>query len=710
MSYFPTSVPTALQLLEARNNRAVTLDGAINDVITTIPVLDTSDIPTSGYLTFADGSNECISYTGVTATSLTGCTRGADGTTAANHGDGAQIGLWQNAKYHNILTDEIVGICQNLNDRLGLTPNQIRAISGSPSLPSYSFGTDIDTGIYLPTVGSIELVCGGNGQVTWVNNSTMRPTANNQLDLGQPSYRWGNAYAYRFRAIDFMEVIQNSATDAYLHLEASSSGNSANVRLKNSAGVIHEIGIETQTDVGGGRYPGPASSLNIYAAGNNDIYFSINGSNVYTLTTNAGSGTQALFRDGSAAIPVMSFTNDSNTGFFRYTTDGIGVSNGGVTKAIFYADLFYTSNSINVGYVGGNAILIQSSSPANDLGLFVDNQSTAANSNARVGLRVADTTSGDPYILFTVINGSPSAWSMGVDNSDGDKFKINNSSFLGVGSTLEINISNQVLFNDGGSSQPTISFSGDTDTGFFRYTGNIIGATCGASTAQLILAGATQFPSGSSGSPSVTFINDSNSGIYSVGADQLGFVTAGVRAFFIGTDGSINMDTGHNINIDHGTVAAPGVRGGADPNTGIYIPSADVLAFSCGGFESARFKNVSGNDDTSHAIMNMWGGGNSAVTTFIHYTTTNITTAKQIALLPNNTCLVVVAGNDGSTNFFRDLVMAGYGGTPTVIVSTTESGSPSARTYSNAGAGVFRVAMASGTYKTQTFTISVGGR
>lgn len=125
MSFFPTSVPTALELLQAKNNISVTLSAAINDVITTIPVVDTSNLPSSGYLTFEDGSNEVISYTGKTITSLTGVTRGTDGTVASSHADAGTIGMWWNAKYHNILADEIIGVAQNLSTRIGLGTQDI---------------------------------------------------------------------------------------------------------------------------------------------------------------------------------------------------------------------------------------------------------------------------------------------------------------------------------------------------------------------------------------------------------------------------------------------------------------------------------------------------------------------------------------------------------------------------------------------------------
>lgn len=58
------------------------LSAAITDSDTTLPVLDASSYPASGSITI---DLEKIFYTGKTSTSLTGCTRGYDGTAAVSH-------------------------------------------------------------------------------------------------------------------------------------------------------------------------------------------------------------------------------------------------------------------------------------------------------------------------------------------------------------------------------------------------------------------------------------------------------------------------------------------------------------------------------------------------------------------------------------------------------------------------------------------------
>ena len=67
-----------------------TLNGAITDSATTLTVNSTTEFPTAGTLII---EAEHISYTGSTATTFTGCTRGADATTALAHLDNATVSM-----------------------------------------------------------------------------------------------------------------------------------------------------------------------------------------------------------------------------------------------------------------------------------------------------------------------------------------------------------------------------------------------------------------------------------------------------------------------------------------------------------------------------------------------------------------------------------------------------------------------------------------
>lgn len=71
------------------NLGATQLNGAITDSATTITVDSTTGFASSGTIGV---DRELVTYTGKTATTFTGCTRGALGTTAAAHTDNTEIG------------------------------------------------------------------------------------------------------------------------------------------------------------------------------------------------------------------------------------------------------------------------------------------------------------------------------------------------------------------------------------------------------------------------------------------------------------------------------------------------------------------------------------------------------------------------------------------------------------------------------------------
>ena len=69
-----------------------TLNGALNSSDTTITVISTTGFEESGTLVISDGTTtEHIKYTGITATTFTGCTRGIDDTGGQSHSDSTKV-------------------------------------------------------------------------------------------------------------------------------------------------------------------------------------------------------------------------------------------------------------------------------------------------------------------------------------------------------------------------------------------------------------------------------------------------------------------------------------------------------------------------------------------------------------------------------------------------------------------------------------------
>jgi hypothetical protein len=105
------------------NALTTTLNGAIDASTTTIVLTSAVNFPTTGTNHIQIGSEE-ISYTGISSNTLTGVTRGARGTTAASHSDGATITnssdfvAWGEAASGDLVIDPGLWSIDNFGDKI----------------------------------------------------------------------------------------------------------------------------------------------------------------------------------------------------------------------------------------------------------------------------------------------------------------------------------------------------------------------------------------------------------------------------------------------------------------------------------------------------------------------------------------------------------------------------------------------------------------
>lgn len=88
-----------------------------------------------------------------------------------------------------------------------------------------------------------------------------------------------------------------------------------------------------------------------------------------------------------------------------------------------------------------------------------------------------------------------------------------------------------------------------------------------------VVDGQIQLPSGTASLPSVSFTSDPDTGFYRAGTNNLGMAVGGVRVFGATSDGIYTPD---------GTQALPGMAFLSDNDLGIYRSAANTLAFSVG--------------------------------------------------------------------------------------------------------------------------------
>ena len=112
---------------EVTNQAAALTTTAHTNSVTTITVDSTSGFPSKGYILI---KREIISYTGTTATTFTGCTRAADGTTADAYLTGTKVEHVVVAANHNDLAAGLVAVETAMGARLAYLTRKNRVING----------------------------------------------------------------------------------------------------------------------------------------------------------------------------------------------------------------------------------------------------------------------------------------------------------------------------------------------------------------------------------------------------------------------------------------------------------------------------------------------------------------------------------------------------------------------------------------------------
>ena len=107
MAIFPGAIAGDSDLFIAVNNTATQLNGAHDNSITTITVIDTTAFPAEGYITIG---SEAIKYASKNATQFLSVTRGADNTVAQPHASLDVVFHAVIADHHNVLKEEIKAI------------------------------------------------------------------------------------------------------------------------------------------------------------------------------------------------------------------------------------------------------------------------------------------------------------------------------------------------------------------------------------------------------------------------------------------------------------------------------------------------------------------------------------------------------------------------------------------------------------------------
>lgn len=192
-----------------------------------------------------------------------------------------------------------------------------------------------------------------------------------------------------------------------------------------------------------------------------------NGTDSFAFGTTANQTVVPIrYPDGAVGAPGIQFQNDTDTGFYRNGSGVIEIASNAATVAVF------GSGAISIGASGGaqNHIvngrsLTITHGAASSAYLQVLNTSTGS-----AIVDIAAQGAGDPFIYFNGA-GVSQAWSMGVDNSDSDKFKISASAALGTTDYFQIDSAGSIAIGTGTTTTHRLN----------TVVGTTVGAAGGAS-------------------------------------------------------------------------------------------------------------------------------------------------------------------------------------------------------------------------------------
>ena len=104
-------------------------------------------------------------------------------------------------------------------------------------------------------------------------------------------------------------------------------------------------------------------------------------------------------------------------------------------------------------------------------------------------------------------------------------------------------------------------------------------------------------PLGSAAAPTITFTGDANTGIYSPGIDQIALSTGGTSRLHVAADGKIGVGTGSpatTFDVNGDVTITDKIIHGGNTDTAIRFPADNTVSVETAGFERIRVDN-SGN-------------------------------------------------------------------------------------------------------------------
>lgn len=211
------------------------------------------------------------------------------------------------------------------------------APNGTVGAPSYSFSSETNSGLYLLSGSDVALSVNGSLKAHWSATeydvlAAVRISGALGLYLNDSS----NTFAVQVTSANTM------AADYTITLPAAAPASNTFLKYDGSNYVWAATSTSFPLLAPDGTAGAPSYSfsnetdLGIFRASGSALAISVGGNQKAQFSTNAlEMSTFINVPDGTAAQPIITFTNDTNTGVYRSATDTLAVSAGGTLTAEF---------------------------------------------------------------------------------------------------------------------------------------------------------------------------------------------------------------------------------------------------------------------------------------------------------------------------------------------------------------------------------------
>jgi len=307
----------------------------------------------------------------------------------------------------------------------------------SASIPSFSFKEDSNTGIFHASNDAIGITTSGTEKVRIDSQGFVGIGLSNaeyMLDVVGTIHTSNNSGLTSGNRSGFLRMLA-SLSNTYIQSGMSNATNSAAPLIFTTINNATEwarfdsngnFGLGTNRpqykfDVSGqANITNPASnSASLTLSNNYSPYLQLVGSNASSMTIGVSASNTLHSTDAVLGDAVIK--NDQ----VLTSTGKLLLQVGGGGSAI----TINSNNTVGIGTTTPLAPLMVSAkstnAPSNN-GLYVYNSNNTSGNHAIVATQVAGANGGNPYMSMSV-QGVAGGWSVGLDNADGDKFKVMNS-------------------------------------------------------------------------------------------------------------------------------------------------------------------------------------------------------------------------------------------------------------------------------------------